>query len=155
MSRKKRTDQAWHRARQAAAQMKPVAAQVKPLAKSTAVAAKRRVRRTRAWAAPKAERTGRVLQDSLAPKVSALLSSAAQRLEPGKPRNRRWRKRIGIATMAAAASTAAAFVRNRRKAGFTTSAAKADDVVPAAEMGNGQASATSSDGGVKGQVRTS
>jgi hypothetical protein len=147
MSRKKRTDQAWHRARQAAAQ-------VKPFARSTTAATKRRVRRTRAWAAPKVERTGQVLQDSLAPKVSALLSSAAQRLEPSKPRHRRWRTRIGIATLTAAASAAAAFVRNRQKPGFTTSAAKADNVVPAAEMGNGQA-ATSSDADVKGQVRTS
>src|SRR6266550_1715763 len=99
MSRKKRNHSArvaatcaGRRARRAAAQVKPVAAQVKPvaaqmkpLAQTTGAAAIRRVRRTRAWAAPRVERTGQVLQDSVAPTVSAWLSLAARRLEPAKP----------------------------------------------------------------------
>lgn len=137
MSRKTRIHDASgarDRARRAAAQLKPVAAQVRPLARNTGAAARRRVRRTRAWAAPQVERTGQVLQDSVAPKVSALLSSAAKRLEPAEPRHRRWRKPIGAATLTAAASAAAAFVRNRRKPDVTTSAAStaADDVPSAA-----------------------
>src|SRR5947209_4188031 len=91
MSRKQRNHQvgiaasgAWARARQAAAQLKP-------LARSTGVATRRRVRRTRAWAAPQVERSGQVLQDSIAPKVSALLTSAARRLEPANPGHGRWR----------------------------------------------------------------
>ncbi len=71
-----------HRARQAAAQVKPAAAQLKPLARSTGAAAMRRVHKTRAWAAPQVEHAGQVLQDSVAPRVSALLSAAARRLEP-------------------------------------------------------------------------
>ncbi len=159
MSRMKRNDKdmaansAWDRARQAAARVKPVAAQVKlvaarvklvaarvkPLARSTGAAARRRVHRTRAWAAPQVERTGQVLQDSVAPKVSALLSSAAQRLEPAKPQRRRWRTLAGVSMLTAAASAVAAVVRNRRKPEVTTSPAEADadDVRPAAEMRDG------------------
>jgi negative regulator of sigma E activity len=78
------------------------------------------------------------VEDSVAPKVSALLSSAAQLLEPDKPRHRRWRTPIVIAAVTAAALAAAAIVRNRSKPDSTTSAANADDVAPAAEMGDGQ-----------------
>jgi len=126
----------WDRARQAAAQVKPVAARLKPLARSTGAAARRRVHKTRAWAAPQVERTGQVLQDSAAPKGSALLSSAAQRLEPATPPRRRWRKLAGISMLTAAGGAVAAVVRNRRKPEVTTSAAEADadDVTPAAEM---------------------
>jgi hypothetical protein len=164
MSRRKRNHQAsttatnaWRRARQAAAHVGPVAAQVKPFAKSTGAAARRRVHRTRAWTAPRVERTGQVLQDSVAPKVSALLSSAARRLEPAKPRHPRWRKLAGISLLTAAASAVAALVRNRRKPDVTTSAAEADadDVAPAAEMSNRQEMAsTGADADVNGQVRT-
>ena len=134
----------WGRARQAAAQVKPAASQVKPLAKDIAAAASRRVHRSRAWAAPRVERTGRVLQDSVAPKVSALLSSAARRLEPTKPRRPRWRKLAGISVLTAAAGAAAALARNRSKPAFTTSPieADADNVAAAAEMRDGQAMAS-------------
>jgi hypothetical protein len=111
------------RARKTAAQVKPAAAQVRPLAQSTQAAARRGVRRTRAWAAPQVERTGQVLQDSVAPKVSALLSSAAQRLDPAKPPRRRWRKVAGIATLTAVGSAIAAAVRNSRKLHVSTPAA--------------------------------
>jgi hypothetical protein len=165
MSRKGRNDEPgtkasspWDRPRQAAAQVKPVAAQLKPLARSTAAAARRRVHKTRAWAAPQVERTGQVLQDSVAPKVSALLSSAARRLEPAKPPRRRWRKLAGLAMLAAAAGVVAAVVRNRRKPEVTTSAAgmDADDVTPAAEMRDGQGRTSADAGaGVNRRVRTS
>ena len=152
MSRKKRTDEALELVRQAAAQLQPAAAKVKPLAGSTGAAAKRSVHRTRAWAAPRVEHTGQILEESVAPKVSALLSSAAQRLEPGKPRHRRWRTPIAIAAIAAAAGVAAAIVRTRRKPGSTTPEAVADDVAPAAEMGDGQArTSTDADADVKGR----
>src|SRR5260221_12959599 len=109
MSRKGRNDEPGtkassprHRARQAAAQVKPVAAQLKPPARSTAAAARRRVHKTRAWAAPQVEHAGQVLQDSVAPKVSALLSAAARRLEPAKARRRRLRQPVGASMLAAA-----------------------------------------------------
>jgi hypothetical protein len=115
MSGKRRTE-ALERAQKAADQIKPVAAQMKPLAKSTGQAARRQLFRTRSWAAPKVERTGKVLQDTVAPKVSSMLSSAAERIDPAKPKRGRWRLPVGIATaVTAAASAAAAVLRNRSK----------------------------------------
>ena len=163
MSRKKRNQRtrmaaagAGRRARRAAAQVKPVAVHIKPLAQSTAAAAIRRVRTTRAWAAPRVERTGLVLQHSVAPKVSAWLSLAARRLEPAKPRRARWRKLASVAVLTAAAGAAAAFARNRTKPDSVTSVAETDagNVAPAAAASDGQAMA-SADADVNGQVRTS
>jgi hypothetical protein len=70
------------RTQQAAEQLKPYAAKLKPLAQSTGDAARRHARKTRAWAAPRVERTGKNLQENVAPKVSQMLSSAAQRIDP-------------------------------------------------------------------------
>ena len=156
MSRKIRTDEALDRARQVAAYLEPAAAKMKPLAMSSGAAAKRRAHRTRAWAAPRVERTGQILEDSVAPKVSALLSEAAQRLEPDKPPQRSWRKPIAVAAVTAAAcAAAAAFVRHRRKPDSMTPEANAD-VPPAAEMGDGQTrTSTDADADMKGEARTS
>lgn len=152
MSRTKRNHQAdgvLDRARQAAAQ-------AKPLARSTGAAARGRVRRARAWAAPRVERSGQVLQDSITPRVSAALSSAAQRLEPERPRGGRWRKLAGVSMLTAAAGAVAAFVRSRREPDGATSAGEAetDDVTPGAETRDG-ASGPSADVGANGRVGTS
>jgi hypothetical protein len=153
MSRNKETSQARDRARQAAAQLKPVAAQVKPLASSAGAAGKRGARRTRTWAAPQVEHAGQVLQHRAAPKVSALLSSAARRLDPGKPRHARWRTPAGLATVTATACAAAAYIRRRRKAGSATAAAGPDGQAPAGEMRAGQAT-TSAGADADHEVRT-
>lgn len=153
MSRMKRTDEARDRVRQVAAHVQPAADRVKPLARSTGKAARHRVHMTRAWAAPRVERTGHVLQESVAPKVSALLSSAAQRLDPDKPRNRHWRKPVGIAAaVTAAASAVLAYLSRHRKP--ATATADAGDAAPASEMGDHQAAASAS-AEVNGEVRTS
>ena len=163
MSSKKRNQRATmaatgagRRARRVAAQVKPGAAQIKPLAQSAGAAATRRVRTTRAWAAPRVERTGLVLQHSVAPKVSAWLSLAARRLEPAKPRRARWRKLAGVSVLTAAAGAAVAFARNRKKLDSTTSVAETGGghVAPAAATSDGQAMA-STDADVNRQVRTS
>ena len=164
MSRKGRNDEPgtkpsspWHRAGQAAAQVKPVAVQLKPLARSIGAAARRRAYKTRAWQL-QVEHAGQVLQASVAPKVSALLSAAARRLEPAKPRRRRWRELVGVSMLAAAAGVVAAVVRNRRKPEVTTPAAgaDADDVTPAAEMRDGQGrTGIGAGAGVNRPVRTS
>lgn len=115
MAGKKRIE-AWDRTRKATDQIKPLADQVKPLAKSTGEAARKQWFRTRAWAAPRVERTGKVLQETVAPKVSDMLSEAAERIDPAKPKRGRWRLPVGIATaVAAAASGAAAVIRKRSK----------------------------------------
>jgi hypothetical protein len=142
MSRNKEASQARDRARQAAAQLKPVAAQVRPLASSAGAAAKRGARRTRTWAAPQVERTGQVLEYSVAPKVSALLSSAARRLDPGKPRRARWRTPAGLAAVTATACAVAAYIRRRGKTDSATAAAGPDEQAPAGEMRAGQATAS-------------
>lgn len=103
----------WQRARQTAEDAKPVAAQVKPLAHDTKDVASRGLRKARAWAAPQVERTGQVLQDTVAPKVAAALTKSAHRLDPEKPRRGRWRKAAGISVMLAAASAIIAALRNR------------------------------------------
>jgi hypothetical protein len=147
---------AGRRMRRAAAQVKPAAAHMKPFARKTAAAAERRVRKTRVWAAPRVERTGQALQDSVAPMVSAWLSMAARRLEPAQPRRPRWRKLAGISALAAAAGTAAALVLNRKKPDSTTPPAATDagNVAPATAMSGGQATA-STGADADGQVRTS
>jgi hypothetical protein len=104
---------AWQRARQTAADAKPVAAQVKPLAHDTKDVASRGLRKARAWAAPQVERTGQVLQDTVAPKVAAALAESARRLDPEKPHRGRWRKVAGISVMLAAASAIIAALRKR------------------------------------------
>lgn len=115
MSGKKRTE-AWDRTVKAADQLKPVAAQVKPLAKNTGEVARRSILRSRAWAAPRLERSGKVLEETVAPKVSAALSSAAERIDPAKPRKGRWKWPVGLlAAAAGAASAAAAFFKSRSK----------------------------------------
>jgi hypothetical protein len=153
MSGKKRTE-GWDRTVKVAAdQLKPMAAQVKPLAQSTGEAARRGILRTRAWAAPQVERSGQVLQDTVAPKVSAMLSSAAQRIDPAKPRrDGRWRLPVGIAAaIAAAASAAAAFLGNRKKTGTTMPADTTDTLStgtsPGASTGTGTGTGASPDSG--------
>jgi hypothetical protein len=144
MSRIKRnheTTSALDPARQAAAGLKPAAAHVKPLASRPAAAARRQVRRTRSLAAQQVDRTGQILQDSVAPKVSALLSPAARRLEPAEPKRRHWRKLAVGSALTAAASVVAAVVLNRRKPDVATPAeeADADKVTPTAKTRDGQA----------------
>src|SRR5215831_10689064 len=135
---------AGRRVRRMAAQVKPAAAQMKPFAQRTAAATQRGVRRTRAWAAPRVEHTGQVLQDSVAPKVSAWLSTAARRLEPAKPQRPRWQKLAGFSVLAAAAGAAAALVRKRKKPDAATPAAATDagNVAPGTAMSDGEATAS-------------
>lgn len=135
MSGKKRSD-AWDRTRKATKQIKPMAAQVKPLAKSTGEAARRQWFRTRAWAAPQVKRTGKVLQETVAPKVSDMLSSAAERIDPAKPKRGRWRLPTAIAAaIAAAASGAAAVLRNRSKTQAATSTEETTGTHEMSDMG--------------------
>jgi hypothetical protein len=70
MSCKKATSQACNRARQATAQLKQVAAQVKPPA-SSAGRQDHSAQNAGMGPAPRVERTGQVLEHSVAPKVSA------------------------------------------------------------------------------------
>jgi hypothetical protein len=136
-------------ARQAAEAAKPVATQVKPLADEAKRAAGRGVYNARAWAAPQVHRTGQALQDTVAPKVAAALHSSAERLDPGEPPHRGWRKGAAAVSilLAAAAAAVAAMARNRK-----ARAAAANGEEAAAATGEAPASA---DGEVKNPARTS
>jgi hypothetical protein len=138
------------RARQAATQVKPTAAQVKTAASTAATASRRRVYKTRVWAAPQVDRTGQVLQDRVAPKVSAVLSAAARRLEPAKPKHRPWRKLAVGSVLTTAASAIGAVVLSRRKATAPApDEANADKVTPTVQTLDGQArTSTEADGRV-------
>jgi hypothetical protein len=96
--------------------LKPAAASVKPAASSSAAVVRRSMIRTRAWAAPQVDHAGHFLQDRAAPKISAMLHSAARRLAPARKRAPRWRKVAGASAVGgAAASAVAAVARSRRK----------------------------------------
>ena len=89
-----------------------------PAARRTAAAVGGTVLRMRTWAAPHVENAGKFLQHSAAPKVSAMLTSAARRLEPAKARSPRRTANgaiAGAAALAAAASAAVAAARGHRK----------------------------------------
>ena len=154
MSRNEKVQRARDRARQAKARLTPVAARVKPLAAKTGAAAKRQLRRTRAWMAPQVKRTGQVLQDNVAPKVSAMMSSAAERIDPDQPREGRGRKRIGAERV----KTAATRLRGWRRPASAEHDGAADvtpgDAQKPAEMPNGQA-ATRSDADASEDARLS
>lgn len=139
----------WHRARQAAKLLQGAAEKIKPPARTAGAVARHRANKARAWAAPQVERAGQVLQDSIAPKTSSLLSAAASRIDPAPPARRRGRKLAGAsAIVAAAAAAAGAALRARLKASAATAedpAATADtnsgaETQPAAETRNGQRS---------------
>src|SRR6266567_300130 len=132
------TRRMWQRARQTAQDAKPVAAQVRPLANDTKAAASRSLRKARAWAAPQVDRTGQVLQDTVAPKVAAALHSSAQRLDPDKSRRNGWLKAAGITALLAAAGAIVAVLR-RRAAPSATTAADEDEPVPLAEQAKADA----------------
>jgi hypothetical protein len=134
---------------------------VAPLASSARATARRGVHRTRALTAPQLERAGEALEKTVAPKVSAMLSSAAQRLEPAKPRRPRWLKLAVISLLTAAASAVAAVVRNRAQPDRaapaetdTQSGAPAASTAPATKV-DGAKAATSADAHVDGQIRAS
>jgi hypothetical protein len=151
----------WRRTRRAAARLQPAADQVVPLARNAGAAAKRQADRTRSWAAPQLGRAGQAVQDSIAPAVSSVLSDAARRLEPARPRRRRWRRLIGASAVTAAAGAAAAAMRSHRKSGGAAAPDEGEaegtrpaETAPAMEFGNGQRS-TSSEGRQNSEARTS
>jgi hypothetical protein len=129
------TRQIWQRARQTAQDAKPVVAQVKPLANDTKAAASRGLYKARAWAAPQVDRTGQVLQDTVAPKVAAALHTSAQRLDPDKPKRNGWLIAAGVSALLAVAAAAAAALRNRMKP-TATAEADEEEAVPVAESAN-------------------
>jgi hypothetical protein len=104
-----------------------------PMAKTAGLAARDGARRTatwaaprvngaRAWTAPRIERSGLVIKDSIAPKIHETLTAAARRVDITAPlvvdvtaTRRRWPKVVAGTAMLVAAGAAAAVVLRRRK----------------------------------------
>jgi hypothetical protein len=108
--------------------MRHALGQAGSLTTNTTAAARQKVIRSRAWAAPQLERTGQFLQQVAAPKLSAMLSSTARKIEPAQPRRRgRWTIGAGAAGLLAAVGGAAAYLRNRAKPAATKLAEETGD----------------------------
>ncbi len=121
-------DMQW-RARKIAMQASKLADRAAPMTKSAAKTARQgagsaatwarpRVGRVRAWMAARAVRGSVSVQETVAPRVSAMFAVAARKLDPPKPRSRRFPKVLaGTALLAAGAAAAAAMaMRNRQRA---------------------------------------
>ena len=84
---------------------------------SARMAARKGIVHARIWAAPRLERTGHTLEDQVAPKMAAMLSAAAQRIEPVPARRRRrWPVLAAGLVAAAGLSATAAYLLKRRAA---------------------------------------
>ena len=89
----------------------------RPMTASARTAARKGIHHARIWAAPRLERTGQTLEDQVAPKMAAMLSAAAQRIEPVPARRRRrWPVLAAGLVAAAGLSATAAYLLKRRAA---------------------------------------
>ncbi len=116
-----------------------------PVAKSAGIAARDgarsaaawsapRVNGARAWTAPRIERSGLVIRDTMAPKISEMLTATARRVDVTEPRadatapRRRWPMVVaGTALLAAAGAAAVVVLRRRNDDGTCESSAEAAD----------------------------
>lgn len=150
---------AGRRGQQAAATAgRRAAAQAAPLAASAADMGRRGVYRARVWTAPRLDRTGQALEHRVAPRVAAMLSATAKRIEPVQPRRRRWPLVAAGVIAAAGLSATAAFLMNRRDAEDVPMSQPAEPVFgpSATSPGNGHdAARQNADNDVNGRVRTS
>jgi hypothetical protein len=104
------------------------AAQAGPMTSSARIAARKGIVQARIWAAPRLDRTGHTLEDQVAPRMAAMLSAAARRIEPAQaPRRRRWPVlAAGLVTAAGLSATAAYMLKRRAAAKAPEFSAPAD-----------------------------
>ncbi|WP_113702097.1 YtxH domain-containing protein [Nonomuraea lactucae] len=76
-------------ARMAAAQARIAAEQARIAADQARMAAAHRIEDARYWAAPRLEEAAHRVEDQIAPKVSSMLTAAAERIDPTPTRSRR------------------------------------------------------------------
>jgi len=118
-------------------QARRAGAAARPVAASARTAARKGIHHARVWAAPRLERTGHSLEVRVAPRMAAMLSAAAQRIEPAPIRRRRRRWPVLAAGVVAAAglSAGAAYLLKRRAAAnapeFSAPADDASTTMPA------------------------
>lgn len=127
------------------------AAQFTPLAESARSTAAQGSYRARRWAAPRLDQAGHAVQERIAPGVAEALSTAARRIEPARPRRRRWPVlAAGIALLAAGG--AAAYLRSRR--GQAPAQPGEDSPAAGTSADDGEQAAGTAAADVNGQVRT-
>ena len=90
--------------------------QAKDKAAAVAAAARQGTYSARVWAAPRLERTGQTLEQQVVPRMAAMLSSAAQRIDPAPAKRRRWPFVAAGLMLAAGLCGTAAYLVNRRAA---------------------------------------
>jgi len=121
-------------------------------ARRTATWAAPRVNGARAWTAPRIERSGLAIRDTVAPKIYETLTATARRVDVTAPRvvdvtarRRRWPEVVAGTAMLVAAGAAAAVVLRRRKndgtCGAPSEAAEAGTGPQAAQAGQQRADA--------------
>lgn len=108
-----------------------------------------RVNGARAWTAPRIEQGGLAIRDTVAPRISEMLTATARRLDVTAPRadviapRRTWPKVVAAMVMLAASGAAAAAVLQRRKhdqtGGAPADAARAGTGLQTAQEGQQRA----------------
>jgi len=114
-------------------------------------AAQTGIHRARVWAAPRLERTGHTVEDQVAPRMAAMLSAAARRIDPAPARRRRWPVLAAGLITAAGLSATAAYLLKRRAAASALkfpAPADADSTSTPAEV-PGQLAASDANGRVR------
>jgi hypothetical protein len=135
-------------------QARQAAAQVAPFAASARITATERLQSARAWTAPRLERTGTVLQERIAPSVSAMLTRAARRIEPQQARRRRrWPFLAAGLILAGAATAGAAVLKGRLSRGQQAQGSDPSEQ-PEATQAPQQADSTAAAADANGRVRT-
>ncbi len=136
------------RARQAATRMAP-------LAKAAQVNAQQGVYNARVWAAPRLDQMGHALQEQVAPRMSAMMSATARRIEPASKTRRRWPVIAAGMVIVAGGLAAAAAVLNRRSMGSVTPFGRPEDTAGASSAPRDMAAAESGSTDVDGHGRKS
>ena len=119
-------------------QARRAAVQAGPLTAGARLTVRKGIHHARSWAAPRLDRTGNALEEQLAPKMAAMLSAAAHRIDPAPSRRRRWPLLVaGLAASAGLGATAAYLAKRRGRAetatitGYTDSVTDTTSAVPA------------------------
>jgi hypothetical protein len=102
-------------ARMAAGQARIAAEQARIAAEQARIAAGHRIEDARYWAAPILEDVAHRVEDQLAPKVSSMLTAAAERIDPTPARSRRWPMMILMTGLAIGAIGYLTYRRNAQE----------------------------------------
>jgi len=137
------------RARLAAAQARLAAAQATVLARNASATASERAQyarewatprivdaiyQARGWAAPRIGQAGQAVGETVGPKVSEMLATTAQRVDPTPPApdsSRIWPRLVAVAAVLAAAGGAAVVILRGRSAGSADTLMAEEDMAPA------------------------